>query len=236
MEKYDLVVIGAGKGAVLSSSFISTLINAGVYGLPVAKTYLEVNPSAHVLILDAGRTVGGTWSSERLYDGLQTNNLVGMSEYSDFPMDLETFGVKPGSHVPGIALHRYLTAYAERFGIFDKIKFEAFVKSAELKEDGTWVILYEWRVGEEGVRKVEVLAKKLVMATGTTSEPNMPEIRGAADFGGHIFHFKDFQNRKEEMEVAHNIAVLGGSKSAADAIYLNASKGKHVDWIIRGIS
>jgi cation diffusion facilitator CzcD-associated flavoprotein CzcO len=204
--------------------------------LPVAKTYLEVNPSARVLILDAGRTVGGTWSLERLYDGLQTNNLVGMLEYSDFPMDLETFGVKPRSHVPGIALHRYLTAYAERFGIFDKIRFEAFVRSAELKEDGAWVILYERRVGEEGARKVEVMAKKLVMATGTTSEPNMPEIRGVADFGGHIFHFKEFQSRKEEMEAAHNIAVLGGSKSAADAIYMNASKGKHVDWIIRGIS
>jgi cation diffusion facilitator CzcD-associated flavoprotein CzcO len=220
----------------LTPSFIETLTKSGVYGLPVAKTYLEVNPSSHVLILDAGRTVGGTWSLERLYDGLQTNNLFGMSEYSDFPMDFETFGVKPGSHVPGIVLHRYLTAYAERFGIFDKIRFEAFAKSAELKEDGTWVILYEKRAGEEGVRKVEALARKLVMATGTTSEPNMPEIRGAADFVGHIFHFKEFQNRKKEMEAAHNIAVLGGSKSAADAIYLNASKGKHVDWIIRGIS
>jgi cation diffusion facilitator CzcD-associated flavoprotein CzcO len=158
-----------------------------------------------------------------------------MSEYSDFPMNFETFGVKPGSHIPGISLHRYLTAYAERFGIFDKIRFEASVKSAELKEDGTWVILYEKRIGEEGLRRVEVLARKLVMATGTTSEPNMPDLRGAADFRGHIFHFKELQNRKEEMEAAQNITVLGGSKSAADAIYLNASKGKHVDWIIRGI-
>jgi cation diffusion facilitator CzcD-associated flavoprotein CzcO len=159
-----------------------------------------------------------------------------MSEYSDFAMDFETFGVKPGSHVPGIALHRYLTAYAQRFGIFDKIRFEALVKSVELNEDGSWVILYENRIDEQGVRKVKVLAKKLVMATGTTSEPNMPEIRGAADFRGQIFHFKEFQKRKKEMEAAHNIAVLGGSKSAADAIYMNASQGKHVDWIIRGIS
>ncbi len=204
--------------------------------MPVAKTYLEVNPSSHVLILDGGRTVGGTWALERLYDGLQTNNLVGMMEYSDFPMDFETFGVKPGSHVPGIAVHRYLTAYAERFGIYDKIRFESLVKSAELKEDGTWAILYENRTGEEAVRTIEVLAKKLVVASGTTSQPNMPEIRGSADFSGHMFHFKEFQDRKKEMEAAHNIAVLGGSKSAADAIYFNASKGKHVDWIIRGMA
>ena len=203
--------------------------------MPVAKTYLEVNPSSIVLILDAGQTVGGTWASERVYDGLQTNNLVGMIEYSDFPMDFETFGIKPGTHVPGIAVHRYLTAYAERFGIFDKIRFETLVKSAELKEDGTWVILYEMGSGAGGVKTVKVLAKKLVLATGTTSQANLPQIHGDADFRGHIFHFKEFQDRKREMEVAHNIAVLGGSKSAADVVYLNASKGKHVDWIIRGM-
>jgi cation diffusion facilitator CzcD-associated flavoprotein CzcO len=158
-----------------------------------------------------------------------------MTEYPDFPMNLENFGVQPGSHVPGFVLNRYLTAYAERFGILDKITFEAFVKSAELKEDGTWVVLYEKRTEEEGVKEVRVFARKLVMATGTTSEPSMPEIRGATDFHGSIFHFKEFQTRTDELEAAHNIAVLGGSKSATDAVYMYASKGKHVDWIIRGI-
>lgn len=47
------------------------------------------------------------------------NNLVGMLEWSDFPMDFETFGVPPGAHVPGLVLHRYLTAYAQHFGVLN---------------------------------------------------------------------------------------------------------------------
>jgi cation diffusion facilitator CzcD-associated flavoprotein CzcO len=35
------------------------------------------------------------------------------------------------------------------------------------------------------------------------------------------------------MNDAKNVVVLGGSKAAADTVYLNASKGKHVDWIVR---
>jgi cation diffusion facilitator CzcD-associated flavoprotein CzcO len=62
----------------------------------------------------------------------------------------------------------------------------------------------------------------------------MPIIEGSENFGGHIFHTKELHDRKEDMAVAKNIVVLGGSKSAADAVHLNASRGRHVDWVIRG--
>jgi cation diffusion facilitator CzcD-associated flavoprotein CzcO len=177
--------------------------------------------------------VGGTWSSERLYEHLYSNNLVGMLEYSDFPMDFETFGVAPGSHVPGSVLHRYLTAYAEYFGVFSRIRFGATVKTTELQENGSWLIHYELKNGQEKAKEVTLLGNKLVLATGTTSEPIMPLIKGSEIFRGHIFNFKDVPNRTD-ISTAKNIVVLGGSKSAADAVYMNACKGRHVDWVIRG--
>jgi cation diffusion facilitator CzcD-associated flavoprotein CzcO len=36
------------------------------------------------------------------------------------------------------------------------------------------------------------------------------------------------------MSAAKRIVVLGGSKSAADAVYVNALEGRHVDWVVRG--
>lgn len=206
----------------------------GFYGLPVAKTYLEVHPSSKILILDACQSVGGTWSSERLYDTLYSNNQVGVLEYSDFPMDFETFGVAPGSHVPGTVLHRYLTAYAEHFGVFNRIRFGATVKTTELQKNGSWLIHYELTDGWEKAKEETLLGHKLVLATGFTSEPKMPLIKGSEIFGDHIFHFKDIPNRTDDIDTAKNIVVLGGSKSAADAVYMNASKGRHVDWVIRG--
>ncbi|KFY02050.1 hypothetical protein V490_00665 [Pseudogymnoascus sp. VKM F-3557] len=214
-EEYDLVVVGAG-----------------IYGLAVAKTYHQVNPSARLLILDSGVSAGGTWCAERLYDDLFTNNLVGMLEFSDFLMDFETFGVAPNSHVPGLVMHRYLTAYARHFGVYDKIKLRSTVASAELLRGGEWHIKYDVVFGDV-VEQRQLVSKKMVLATGTTSVPSMPTIKGSEEFGGSVFHFKDLPQRAKELSEANNIVVLGGSKSAADAVYYNASRGKHVDWVIR---
>ncbi|KFY24197.1 hypothetical protein V491_02247, partial [Pseudogymnoascus sp. VKM F-3775] len=214
-EEYDLVVVGAG-----------------IYGLAVAKTYHQVNPSARLLILDSGISAGGTWCAERLYDGLFTNNLVGMLEFSDFSMDFETFGVAPNSHVPGLVMHRYLTAYARHFGVYDRIKFRSTVASAELLKGGEWHIKYDVVFGDVAEPR-QLVSKKMVLATGTTSVPTMPHIKGSEEFGGSVFHFKDLPQRGKELSEAKNIVVLGGSKSAADAVYYNATRGKRVDWVIR---
>jgi cation diffusion facilitator CzcD-associated flavoprotein CzcO len=154
---------------------------------------------------------------------------VGFLEYSDFPMDFETFGVATGSHVPGTVLHRYLTAYAEHFRVFSRIRFGTTVKTTELQENGSWLIHYELTNGQEKAKQVTLLGNKLVIATGMTSEPKMPLIKGSEIFGGHIFHFKDVPNHTDDIGTAKNIVVLGGSKSAADAVYMNACKGRHVD-------
>lgn len=153
-----------------------------------------------------------------------------MMQFSDLPMDFETFGVPPGSHVPGPVLHRYLMTYAEYFGVFQRIKFGATVKTAELQDNSNWLIRYELEHGEQ----MTLLTSKMVMATGTTSEPNMPSIKGSGIFRGQMFHSKELPIRSEEMNATKNVVIYGGSKSASDAVYMNASKGRHVDWVIRG--
>ena len=222
---------------MIQSSYLIEVTDtkAGIFGLPVAKTFLEIHPSARLLILDAGKTIGGTWSKERLYDDLYTNNLIGMLEFSDFAMDFETYGVPPGSHIPGAVVHRYLTDYAKYFGFFDTIRFNAWVKSAEMKENGEWVVMYKVKSGD-GTKEVKVASKKLVLATGTTSAPNMPSIPGSDEFGVSILHSKELPDRLEDMNTAKNVVILGGSKSAADAAYMNVIRGRHVDWVIRGMT
>ncbi|KAH8676506.1 flavin-binding monooxygenase-like family protein [Tricladium varicosporioides] len=213
IEEFDLLIVGTG-----------------VAGLPMAKTYLEVHPSATLLILESNYSIGGTWAAERLYEGLQSNNLVGMLEYSDFPMDFETFGVEAGKHVPGTVYHDYLTAYAKKFGVFERVRFGCTVVSAELLSNKTWEVIY---VDKNKKEKVKVKASKMVLATGTTSKPKMPVIKGRKLFEGHMFHSKELPFRNADMAESKNVAVLGGSKSACDAVYMNASNGRHVDWIIR---
>ena len=203
----------------------------------MAKTYLEVNPSTKVIILDSQDSIGGTWSKQRLYPGLRSNNLVGTYEFSDFPMDEKTFGVKPGQPVPGPVVHRYLRMYAEKFDFYRRIRFNSKVESVERKDGGGWVvnISHGAQVSNgNGNINSSIWAEKLVVSTGLTNEPFIPQFNGAETFDAPIFHAKYLYHHAEILSnTAKSVVVLGGSKSGFDAAYYHASHGVPVDWVIR---
>lgn len=201
-------------------------MSSGIYGIAAAKIYLQVNPSAKLLILEAASSIGGVWAEHRLYPGLKTNNLLGTYEFSDFPMDPEIFDIKSGQHIPGHVMHKYLTCYAERFDLISRIRFETKVESAEHRWSGGWTL--KTSNGEE------IATKKLVLAIGKTSDPFVPTFVGSETFEAPLFHMKYFLDHEDTLKSAQNVVVFGGAKSAWDAVYAYASKGVHVDWIIRG--
>ncbi|KAK5654486.1 hypothetical protein OQA88_7114 [Cercophora sp. LCS_1] len=213
METLDLIVVGAGLS-----------------GLAAAKTYHQLNPSKTVAILDVSLSLGGVWAKHRLYPGLRTNNLLGTYEYADFPMDTETFGVKTGEFIPGEVMHKYLTKYAEKFDILDKIRYQTKVLTAEHQDgpEGGWILTVE-----SGSSVGKIAAKKLIVATGLTSEPFLPHFEGQEEFVAPLFHGKDFLKHADTLDSAKTVTVFGGTKSAWDAVYAYASKGIKVDWVIR---
>ncbi|EON97327.1 putative flavin-binding monooxygenase-like family protein [Phaeoacremonium minimum UCRPA7] len=213
MEQLDLVVIGAGT-----------------YGLAAAKQYHVSHPDHSLAVLDAYSTVGGVWSTERIYPGLKSNNLHGTYEYPDFPMTTERFGVKPREHVPGPVIHDYLEAYAREFGIDKHIRLNTKVLSAEHQAEGGWVVETK-KEGDAAATKL--LVKRLVVAMGQVSEPWMPHIKGQEEYGRPIFHSKDFREHKDTINAEKRVTVFGGTKSAWDAVYAYGTQGVKVDWIIR---
>ncbi|KAE8421367.1 hypothetical protein BDV36DRAFT_292294 [Aspergillus pseudocaelatus] len=242
-ERVDLVIIGAGW-----------------HGLAAAKTALTLDPRINLVVLESAASVGGAWAEERLYTGLRTNNLLGSYEYSDFPMrdNVPASLVKPGEHIPGRAMHEYLKAYAEQFGFRDKIRLNCRVDSVEYCDGGEDKGGgKEWLVGctTGGHEKSCIIqTQKLILATGLTSQPRLPTFPGQESFGVPLFHFKDLARYQDTLFAKHNnhstevqhehggsladkaqapITVLGGSKSAWDAVYACASKGHRVNWVIR---
>ncbi|RJE21560.1 Flavin-binding monooxygenase-like protein [Aspergillus sclerotialis] len=213
MESVDLTVVGAGWN-----------------GLAAIKTYLEVNPSSNVLLLEAASSVGGVWGKHRLYKGLKSNNMLGTYEFSDFPMDEATFGVKPGEHIPGHVIQLYLESYAVHFGFIDRICLETRVRTAEHKPDGSWLLTASGADGKEST----IATKKLIMATGITSEPYLPTFKGQDTFSAPLFHCFDLPKYERQiLKSEKRVAVFGGTKSAWDAVYACATSNMQVDWIIR---
>ncbi|KAM5378540.1 hypothetical protein ACJZ2D_004494 [Fusarium nematophilum] len=156
--------------------------------------------------------------------------MLGTYEYPDFPMDPETFGVLPGQHIPGRVVHEYLNQYAQKFGIFDKIRFEHKVESAEHQEDGGWIL--QARDSKAG-KDVQIQAKRLVVATGLTSEAFLPHFDGEDKFGAPLFHGKDFLDYADTLDTAKSVTVFGGTKTAWDLVYQYATNGIEVNWVIR---
>ncbi|KIW82677.1 hypothetical protein Z517_05704 [Fonsecaea pedrosoi CBS 271.37] len=210
---YDLVIVGAG-----------------IHGLIMAKTYLDVYPRARLLVLDSAESIGGTWSENRLYPGLHSNNLVGSYEFSDFPLDRVALGISTGSHIPGPKLHLYLQAFAVEFDLSRRTKLNSKVEVVERLAPNRWKVSYKG--ASNSTESVET--NKLVIATGLTNNPFLPQCPGQDEFEAPLFHVRDLKDRVDGLvQSATNILLLGGSKSSYDVAYAFASQGVTVDWIIR---
>ncbi|KNG90321.1 hypothetical protein ANOM_001445 [Aspergillus nomiae NRRL 13137] len=215
---YDVIVIGAGW-----------------CGLVAAKTYLQVCPDARLLLVDGDSSIGGTWSKERLYPHLVAEAHHGLFEFSDLPMRRDT--VLPDGRIPSAAVHDYLTEYATKFDLIDRIRLNTWIENVRREpavigdnEAPRWMLTVAGSCEQ-------IPTKKIIIATGLTSEPYMPFLPGRQEFEGEVLHSKALGHpqtgdRISDPSVRHAV-VYGGSKSAFDAVYLLLRAGKTVDWVIR---
>ncbi|KAK2612671.1 hypothetical protein QQS21_001288 [Conoideocrella luteorostrata] len=208
------------------------VVGTGLYGLAAAKHYRQFNPQDSLAIFERDSSIGGSWSDHRLYPGLKSNNLIGSYEYPDYPMNGENFGVKQHTHIPGTVVNRYLKAYAEEFGIAELIRFNTSVTVAEhvATERGGWQLT---TVNLATGTEVKLYTRRLIVATGQTSEAFIPHFKGQETFGGNIFHGKDWLQNADTLQKCKTITIFGGSKLAWDAVYMYAKAGIKINWVIR---
>ncbi|KAH7169976.1 hypothetical protein EDB81DRAFT_150410 [Dactylonectria macrodidyma] len=218
-----------------SNFFDIIIIGTGVGGLSAAKTYLEIEPKADILLLEKRKTIGGVWADENCYDGLKTNNLLGTYEFTDFPMG-EKYGLKEGSHIPGSVLHTYLTDFATHFDILRRIKFETHVQEITKLEKGWMITAKDLETGDSPATPVIYRCNKLIVSSGLASTPNPVSIPGQETFGKPILNhgqLKEEGRRVAEDPSVKSVTIVGASKTGYDTVQLMASHGKQVDWIIR---
>ena len=220
-EHYDVVIVGAGY-----------------WGLCAAHTFLSVDPNVSLLVLDSKSSVGGVWSLDQLYPDLRANNLQGYYEFSDFPMLGSGLAVKPRSILTGQVLHEYLHSYAERFDLLPRIRLgtkvlRATEQGSEIED--AWILELASSEGTGGA--TSITSSKLVVATGQATTPIKPSFKGLASFAKPVLHSVDLGKTGPALiqdAALQEITVIGGSKSAHDAVYMFATAGKHVTWLIHG--
>lgn len=180
------------------------IIGAGVSGLVAAKTCIEYGFTVKVFEKDS--ELGGVWSTSRRYPGIQTQNTKDTYCFTDFAMP-GFYPQWPG----GKQVQTYLSAYANRFGVFPFIRFSHEVISVDFIES-------KWRI--TGLNSDGAFAEHvdfLIVGNGTFSTPYMPEIPGMGKFtegGGKIFHSSEFNDL--HIFQKKRVVVVGYGKSATD--------------------
>ena len=196
----------------------------GWYGLIAAYTYLKLAPETNLLIVDDGKTIGGVWSTERIYPDLFAQVGHGLYEYSFYPM--KQTGLSPDRYISAQTIHDYLQSFAEDHDLVRRIRLEQRVTKAE-KLGGKWVLTLN-----DGASQVS--GSKLIAATGVTSDPYMPDFP-QKEFDKPIVHSSELAKVISHLTgpKVQRVTVLGAAKSAYDTAFMLIKAGKQVDWIIR---
>ncbi|EME41251.1 hypothetical protein DOTSEDRAFT_135784, partial [Dothistroma septosporum NZE10] len=208
----------------------------GIYGVQALRTYLDIHPSAKVLALEADDGAGGVWSKHRFYDGFWTQVSFGCCEFSDRPMkqprdeDIR-YGLFNARYV-----HEYLESYLDDHvygdqSLRDRVRCGLQVTSVS-KIDGLWHVRGQ-PTNPRGTDRI-FTAPKVIIASGNTSIPNVPDFPNHG-FQGQTIHIKDYGKHASKLMSSSpkSIAVLGAGKSAADLAFTAAQSGHIVSWIVR---
>lgn len=185
------------------------IIGAGACGLTGAKTLAE-----HGIPFDCfeiGTGIGGNWrygndnGRSAAYDSLHIDTSKDRMAFSDFPMPEEYPNYLHHSQVL-----EYFEAYAERFGLEERITFRTRVVRVEPSgPDGGYRVATESL--DDGTPR-ERFYRAVLVANGHHWSPRLPELPGR--FDGTMLHSRDYR-RPDGLE-GQNVLVLGIGNSGVD--------------------
>jgi cation diffusion facilitator CzcD-associated flavoprotein CzcO len=202
------------------------VIGAGCSGITATKALAAAG--IEVDCFERSDHVGGLWAYREgddktaAYRSLHINTSRRRMEFADYPMP-------DGPDFPG---HRqiaeYFNAYADKFGVRDRIRFRTEVARATRGGDGVWNV--ELTGGER--RRYAAL----IVANGHHWKPQWPDPPFPGAFDGTIMHSHAFVDAQPL--AGKRVLVLGMGNSAmdiaveasyqAEQVFLAARRGAHV--------
>lgn len=146
-------------------------------------------------------------------------------------MSTEGFNLRD-DHIPGEHVNAYLRDFANHYDLVKHMRFNCHVEEAVDVGGQGWELHFkEGTPGYQAARMIR--ARRLVVATGLTSEPLMPKFPGQEHFDAAIYHTSEFSRANNGLGPYKKVVVFSGAKSSWDVAYAYASAGVQVDWVIR---
>jgi putative flavoprotein involved in K+ transport len=186
------------------------VIGAGPAGLAVAATLARQGQAC--VVLERAESVGASWQSR--YDSLRLHTVRWLSGLPGAPIPR-----RYGRWVARDDFVSYLRNYAERFGV--RPEFGVEVRRIDQADEG-------WTVQTSQGNRT---ASAVVVATGYSRVPYLPEWPGRAGFTGRLLHSVDY--REPSPYRGQNVLVVGAGNSASEIAVDLARAGARVDLSVR---
>jgi cation diffusion facilitator CzcD-associated flavoprotein CzcO len=171
------------------------IIGAGAAGLAVAARLREHDVPFR--LIDAGHEVGASWADR--YDSLRLHTARSLSGLPGMPIP-----TRFGQWVRRDDLVDYLRAYATELELFPELG----VRATRVEADGAG-----WRVQTSAG---EIEAHAVVIASGYSHTPYLPDWPGRDSFTGSVVHSSAY--REPSAYRGQRVLVVGSGNSAADVV------------------
>jgi cation diffusion facilitator CzcD-associated flavoprotein CzcO len=126
------------------------------------------------------------------------------------PTSTEGFNLE-NDYIPGEHINEYLHSYVKEFSLMKYMRFNTSVKSAVNNGSEGWTLTVVQRV-DMSDSEYGINAARVVVATGLTSEPLMPELVGKEAFSASIYHSCELAKAEGGLGSFKNVALLSGAK------------------------
>lgn len=187
------------------------VVGAGPAGLAVAATLQQRGVSCTVL--ERAPSVGAGWQGR--YDSLRLHTVRWLSGLPGAPIPR-----RYGRWVARDDLVTYLHDYAERFRVRPEVGVE--VSRVDRADGGCWRV--ETSAGSR-------VAGAVVLATGYSRTPHLPDWPGRDSFTGTLVHSADY--REPSPYAGRHVLVVGAGNSAAEIALDLVGVGARVDLSVR---
>lgn len=189
------------------------VIGAGPAGLATAALLRRAGTRA--IVFDRDERIGSSWADR--YDSLRLNTVRWMSDLPGWRMERSL-----GRWVGRDDIVAYLEGYATHHRL--ECTLGAAGEVAAIEADGD-----RWSVAGP---MFEGTFAGVVVATGHSQAPKLPEWPGADAFGGRFLHAGDY--RRPADHAGARVLVVGAGSSGGEICVDLASAGVDVTWAVRG--
>ncbi len=188
------------------------IVGAGFSGIGMAARLRSMGIDDFV-VLDRGNDLGGTWR-DNSYPGCCCDVPSNLYSYS-FALNPDWSRSFPSQG----EIWDYLRACVDRFGVGGHLRYGRAVDEARWDE-----LARRWVVRCAGGE--EYAAPVLLWATGSLSEPSIPEFPGLKDFRGKVFHSARWEHGFEL--AGKRVCVVGTGASAVQFVPQIAPDVEHL--------